>query len=524
MERKNYVVAVDLGSSNVVVAVAVKNEDSTLSLQAVVSKPLLAESVEAGQIKNIEQAGQAVIAAFAEAGEVAGIRITEAYAGISGEFVRCARHTDYVFVGDPQNGVSEQDVKSLFDRMRNLQAPENEVIMEHIPQNYIVDDSQEVQNPIGSFGRKLSSTFNFVLCETTPMKRLSMALKRADVEIAGILPNTMAVAESVLSPDEKEEGVALVDIGAGVTDVTIYYRNVVRYIASIPIGAAAINQDIGTMGVPSRFVENLKVQYGSAVAEKASETKMVRVTGRTAREARDILLRNLATVIESRALDIIDFVKEEIKISGFAGKLGYGIVLTGGSANLKDLDELFRRATNLEVRVAAPEFGITEESCELLDDPQYATVAGLLIKAAAKSPNGMAYVPLPPKVVEKAAEQAVATEQPAKPAVQQQPATPIEQPKQQPASVPAQPTAQTPRVAQPVQPSGRQSEKPTTQQRSTEAVQPERLLQRDDQSAGEQDDHFEEEEEPKPKKRRGFWKVIENFTKGFETVGDDEEI
>lgn len=517
MERKNYVVAVDLGSSNVVVAVAVKNEDSMLTLQAVVSKPLPVESVEAGQIKNIEQAGQAVVAAIAEAGEVAGIRITEAYAGISGDFVRCARHTDYVFVADPQNGVNEQDVKSLFDRMRNLQAPENEVIMEHIPQNYIVDDSQEVQNPIGSFGRKLSSTFNFVLCETIPMKRLSMALKRADVEIAGILPNTMAVAEAVLSPDEKEEGVALVDIGAGVTDVTIYYHNVVRYIASIPIGAASINRDIGTMGVPARFVENLKVQYGSAVAEKASETKMVRVTGRTAREARDILLRNLATVIESRALDIIDFVKEEIKISGYAGKLNYGIVLTGGSANLTDLDELFRRTTKLEVRVAAPEFGITEQSCELVNDPQYATVVGLLIKAASLSPHGMAYVPMPPKVVEKAAEQPTAPVTP--PVASQAKSTPAA-----PSDVPAQPAAATP--AEPTPAQSTQPLQPAQPARPVAPVQPEQLLREEQMrlSKDEMSDQPTEDEEVKPKKRRSLWNFIETITKGFETVGDDEEI
>ena len=195
MERKSYITAVDLGSSNVIVAVAAM-EEAGLELKALVSKPV--QGVRAGQIDNIEQVSQAVVAAIAEAGAEAGIRITEAYAGVSGEFVRCARHTDYVFVGNPQNGVSEQDVKSLFDRMRNLQAPEKEVIMEHIPQNYLVDDEQEVLNPIGSFGRKLSSTFNFVLCATTPMERIEMALKRAGVLLAGVLPNSLAVPEAVI--------------------------------------------------------------------------------------------------------------------------------------------------------------------------------------------------------------------------------------------------------------------------------------------------------------------------------------
>ena len=151
MERKNYTVAIDLGCSSVVVAV---------------------------QIENIELVSRSIRAAVSETEEQLGIRITEAYAGISGDFVRCARHTDHVFVYDPQNGVNQHDVDALFDRMRNVQAPDDESIMERVPQNYMVDDNQEVRNPVGSFGKKLSSTFNFILCLRTPMQRLDMALKR----------------------------------------------------------------------------------------------------------------------------------------------------------------------------------------------------------------------------------------------------------------------------------------------------------------------------------------------------------
>jgi cell division protein FtsA len=157
-------------------------------------------------------------------------------------------------------------------------------------------------------------------------------------ELARILRREAGDAEAVLLPDEKEEGVAVVDVGGGVTDVTVYYRNVVRYVASIPMGASAINRDIRTMSVPEKHVESLKQKYGSAVAELAPEDKLIRVNGRTAREAKDILLRNLATVIEARATDIAEFVQQEIKDSGYAGKLAYGIVLTGGSAKQQSID------------------------------------------------------------------------------------------------------------------------------------------------------------------------------------------
>ena len=294
MERKNYTVAVDLGSSNVVVAVGEKVAEGRMDVASIVSKPV--EGVNAGKIENIELVSRAIREAMSEAEEQLGIRITEAYAGISGDFVRCARHTDHVFVYDPQNGVNQKDVDALFDRMRNVQAPDDETIMERVPQNYVVDDNQEVKNPVGSFGKKLSSTFNFILCLRTPMQRLDMALKRLGIKMLGVTSNAIATAEAVLLPDEKEEGVAVVDIGGGVTDVAVYYRNVVRYIATIPMGAMAINRDIRTMSVPEKHVESLKQKYGSAVADLAPEDKLIRVNGRTAREAKDILLRNLATV------------------------------------------------------------------------------------------------------------------------------------------------------------------------------------------------------------------------------------
>ena len=380
MERKNYTVAVDLGSSNVVVAVGEKAAEGQMEVASIVSKPV--EGVNAGKIENIELVSRAIREAMSEAEEQLGIRITEAYAGISGDFVRCARHTDHVFVYDPQNGVNQKDVDALFDRMRNVQAPDDETIMERVPQNYVVDDNQEVKNPVGSFGKKLSSTFNFILCLRTPMQRLDMALKRLGIKMLGVTSNAIATAEAVLLPDEKEEGVAVVDIGGGVTDVAVYYRNVVRYVASIPMGASAINRDIRTMSVPEKHVESLKQKYGSAVADLAPEDKLIRVNGRTAREAKDILLRNLATVIEARATDIAEFVLQEIRDSGYAGKLAYGIVLTGGSAKLKDVDELFRRVTGMDVRIASAETGVAEESREKVVDPAYATAVGILLKGA----------------------------------------------------------------------------------------------------------------------------------------------
>lgn len=541
MERKNYIVAVDLGSSAVVVAVAAKEDDGTLKLKALVSKPV--QGVNAGRIDNIESVGQALAAAVAEAGEAAGIRITEAYAGISGDFVRCARHTDYVYIADPQSGVAQSDVASLFDRMRNVQAPDDETIMERIPQHYLVDGEQEPGDPIGRFGRKLSSTFNFILCQRMPLQRLDMALKRVGVTPVNTIPNSLAVAEAVLTADEKEEGVAVVNVGSGVTDVTVYYRNVVHYAASIPMGASAINHDIRTMGVPERHVEDLKRRYGSAVAERAPEDKLIRVTGRTARDARDILLRNLATVIEARAMDIIDFVKEELKISGCADKLAYGLVLTGGSANLRDLDELFRNCTGLEVRVATPEEALVDEreavpaaqpdaapkQPQPLADPAFSTVVGLLLKGSERSKTGVAYVPGPapqPVQPEQQPEQqpAAAPEAPAVPVQPVHPAQPVAHPGTQTAPHTGQPAVHHPAEGEPKRPSGPKRERgyhyvppvvpSETEKRHVPPVAP---------VAASETKAAEEQPVEKPgKKEGGFWGWVRKMTEGFEAPGDEE--
>ena len=490
MERKNYTVAVDLGSSNVVVAVGEKAAEGQMEVASIVSKPV--EGVNAGKIENIELVSRAIREAMSEAEEQLGIRITEAYAGISGDFVRCARHTDHVFVYDPQNGVNQKYVDALFDRMRNVQAPDDETIMERVPQNYVVDDNQEVKNPVGSFGKKLSSTFNFILCLRTPMQRLDMALKRLGIKMLGVTSNAIATAEAVLLPDEKEEGVAVVDIGGGVTDVAVYYRNVVRYIATIPMGAMAINRDIRTMSVPEKHVESLKQKYGSAVADLAPEDKLIRVNGRTAREAKDILLRNLATVIEARATDIAEFVLQEIRDSGYAGKLAYGIVLTGGSAKLKDVDELFRRVTGMDVRIASAETGVAEESKEKVADPAYATAVGILLKGAEQGACAV-------------------IERPASPASRPAEPRPGFQP-QQPQAAPE--FRHTPRFQQPAQGPASAAAQPAS-----------------DEDAAARGQEREDEQlkapviEPKRKRDWGsiFQKTFDKINKSF-TAAEDEEI
>lgn len=377
-EKKNYVVAIDLGSANVVVALGTI-ETRGVDVKYTVSRPIGAGGMKEGRIENIELVSSAITEAVAELQEHTGLRVTEAYAGISGSFVRCARHTDYVFTEDPDMLVVKKDVSRLNDRMTNVQAPDVEQIMERTPLYFKIDSGPEQTKPIGQFGRKLYATYNFILCARTPIQRLGLALKRCNIALKGVIVNSQAIAEAVVRPEEREEGVAVVDMGGDLTDVAVYYRGVLRYVATIPLGSRSINADIQTMSIPEKYLEPFKRKYGVAMAELAPR-KCIRVQTSKNR-ATDILLCNLAMVIESRLAEIAEFVMQEIQDSGCQEKID-SIVLTGGATRLTAYDEFFRRKTGREVRIGVPEEEIITAQSEEFAIPENATIAGLLVKGA----------------------------------------------------------------------------------------------------------------------------------------------
>lgn len=393
MEKKNYIVGIDIGSSNIVMIVGSKNAAGEMVIEALVERA--SKGVNAGMIENINQVSECVKAAKAEAEERLGIRISEAYAGISGAFISCASLSDHVYVREPQSGISQSDVDALFLRMKEVVAPDNEIIMERIPQNYVVDGVKEISDPVGAFGRRLAATFNFILCEKTPLDRLNMVFRHSGMELAGVYANPMIMSEALLSEDEKMDGAVVVDLGGSTTDVAVYHGNIIRHIASIPMGAGSINKDICMHGVPERSVEALKKKYGSAVAEFVSDQKLIQIPTMGHR-TKGVLRRNLAAIIEARLTDIAELVKTEIKNSGYAGRLSFGMVLTGGSAAIEHIDELFHRVTGYEVRVATASCGLDEGSRNGIEYPEHTAAVALLLKGAE---HGICSVSFRPTVV-----------------------------------------------------------------------------------------------------------------------------
>ena len=401
MEKKSYVVAVDIGSSEVVVAVGSLAEEGVINIECVVAEPT--EGVTAGLVDNNQMVASALIKARQAAEQQAGIAITDAYVSISGKFVRCARYTDHVFVEDVENCISKRDVSALRDRMENVKAADGEVIMDLFPINYKSDMGVEMKNPVGSYSKQLSSTYNFILCERAAKDRLHRVFLDAGIRMRGIFASAAVVAESVINSDEMQEGVAVVDIGSGVTDVAIYYGGVLNYIATIPIGGAAINSDIRHFNgyIPPRTVENLKRRYGSAVVSSTPDELIQPQVRKGARAIKPIPRLNLAAVIEARMTDIAEYVWNEIRDAGFAKKLAAGIVLTGGTAALKNVDELFTRVTGQETRVACAEICVATESLTKVSSPNYTLAVSTLLRGAKTGPCPVSILHTPAQAVER---------------------------------------------------------------------------------------------------------------------------
>jgi len=247
-------------------------------------------------------------------------------------------------------------------------------------QSYLVDSKKEVAEPVGEVGSRLDGTFNFILAENEHISRLERALSRVGLTPRKLLVNALATAQAVTYKDERELGVAVVDLGAGTTDVCIFLADRLRYVGIIPLGADLINKDLRSYGILERYVEELKVNYGSAMADAVESEKRIKIPGYTPGKPQEISFRNLAGIIDARLKDITKYVMEEIRYSGYEDKLAAGIVLTGGGAGLHDIDKFFRAATGMEVRVASAGVSVDEASAEAAADYRLATVVGLALQ------------------------------------------------------------------------------------------------------------------------------------------------
>ena len=380
MEKQNHIAAMDLGSGSVTIAVGGAGADGKLILTDIVSRPV--QGVTRGEITNRANVSDGLREIVGEVEQKLGMSLSDLYTGTSGRHIRCAMHDYYVFVGERSEGeIRREDLDALHEGMRNVQAEDGLRIMDRIPQRYVVDGRDTVKDPVGRFGKKLESTYNFVLGSSTLVDRLEKTLMALGVRARRTYANPLASALAVTLPEEREMGVAVIDLGAGTTDLCVWHDNAVRFARGIPFGAGDINNDIHQQGILEKHVEGLKTTFGVAMASQIANDKLIAISGRSPREKQEISQRNLATIVEHRLREIIGFVMDEIADSGYNGRLKGGIVLTGGGSRMAGIDELFREATGMEVRLALPDVWVADESLPLAQDPSHATVIGLLLKA-----------------------------------------------------------------------------------------------------------------------------------------------
>jgi cell division protein FtsA len=397
VERANYnIVALDLGSSNITVAVGRINNEGKLQIVDITTGAM--QGFERGNLFNRQEALVPIKEAISKVQDKLGIQITDIYIGASGKDIKCANHDYYVHVSNGQDGeISKTDVAKLHDMMNNIQSGDEITIIERIPLGYVVDGRRSTKAPVGEFGRTLSSTFNFVLDSSYNLKIINNTLRNVGISIRRTIPSALASAEAVLLPEERERGVAVVDLGAGTADLSIWYEGTARFVRGIPLGAADINSDIHQQGIFEMCVESLKKQHGVAMIDMVEEDCMIEMEGRSRRERQEISKKNLAIIIENRVREIIGFIKAEIEDSGYKDKLHAGIVLVGGGSQLEGIDALFSRETGMDIRLALPDVNIAEESRLLAQDPAYATAIGLLLKATQQARESFKPIVAPPE-------------------------------------------------------------------------------------------------------------------------------
>ena len=381
MENKDYIVGIDIGSSSVVMAVGVRNEDGKISVRGVDVQPI-EDCVKDGDILNYIELGNAIAKSKSALENELGIRLNSAYVGMSGRSVYCVRYEDYVEINEKTGYVTENEMRELNARIEMVVPGGGDDIVERIPLRYSIDDSQNMRNPLGAFGRKLSVTYLFVLAGKHQIDRINQALYRADIKACGLCVNPTLLPELLLTPDEMESGVVIVDIGSDLTDISVVREGKLWYFSSLPIGASSINNDLHDfLKISKKDIDSLKRKFGSAMASGVPDntTVPVKMAGHAKKQ---ILQRNIAEIAEERLKDIARFVMRELKGAKFLSKVPCGVVLTGGSSYLSNIDLLFARELEMEVRFGTMLNGVDDESQEQVLAMPQSVVMGLLLYGA----------------------------------------------------------------------------------------------------------------------------------------------
>ena len=386
MKENMISIGLDIGTTKIVALIGQINEYDKMKILGVGKSISL--GVHRGVVNNITQTIQSIQQAVSEAEELSGVKVDGVTVGIAGQHIRSLQHSDYITRNNSEQVIDESDIEKLINQVHKLVMLPGEEIIHVLPQEFKVDGQAEIKEPIGMYGGRLEANFHVVVGQVSSIRNIGRCIKSAGLDLDGITLEPLASANAVLSHEEKEAGVALIDIGGGTTDLAIFKDGIIRHTAVIPFGGNVITEDIKEgCSIIEKQAELLKVKFGSAWPGENKENEIVSIPGLRGRDPKEISLKNLSKIIHARTVEIIEQVYLEIKNYGHEEqkkKLIAGIVLTGGGSQLKHLKQLVEYVTGMDTRVGYPNEHLAGDTDKNVTSPLYATAVGLVMDGLSK--------------------------------------------------------------------------------------------------------------------------------------------
>ena len=395
MEAQNISVGLDIGTTKIVAMIGRKNEYDKLEILGIGKSKSL--GVHRGVVNNITQTIQSIQQAVSESESDSGLKIGEVTVGIAGQHIRSLQHSDYITRENSELVINEEDIDRLINQVHKLVMLPGEEIIHVLPQDYKVDGQAEIKEPIGMYGERLEANFHVVVGQVSSIRNIGRCVQTAGLNLEGIALEPLASANAVLSQEEKEAGVALIDIGGGTTDLAVFKDGIIRHTAVIPFGGNVITEDIKEgCSIIEKQAELLKIKFGSAWPGENKDNEIVSIPGLRGRDPKEITLKNLSKIIHARVVEIIEQVYVEIKNYGHEEqkkKLIAGIVLTGGGSQLKHLKQLVEYITGMDTRVGYPNEHLAGDSDSDITSPMYATAVGLVMDSLMRQEKTLTEMP-----------------------------------------------------------------------------------------------------------------------------------
>src|SRR6476659_9976405 len=382
-DSKNLIVALDIGTSKIVAIVAEVTADKRLNIIGLGTQP--ARGLKKGVVVNIEATMASIQRVLEEAELMADCAITEVYTGIAGSHIRSLNSSGMVAIKEKE--VTQADIDRVVETAKAIAIPNDQQVLHILPQEFIIDGQEDVREPLGMSGVRLEVKVHIVTGAVSAAQNIMKCVRRCGLEVKDLILQPLASSRAVLSEDEKDLGVCLVDIGGGTTDIAVFTHGAIRHTAVVPIAGDQITNDIAmALRTPTADAESIKVRHGVALRQLADPNQMLEVPGIGERGVRSLSRQTLAEVIEPRVEELYSLVQQVLRESGFEELLSSGIVLTGGSAVMQGMVELGEEIFHMPVRIGVPRYA--GGLADVVRAPRYATAVGLLLEGVAQVHHG----------------------------------------------------------------------------------------------------------------------------------------